>query len=705
MAARPADSGSAAKASPPELTAAVDRLSGVGPKLAEKLASLGITKVVDLLFHLPYRYEDRTHVTPVSALRAGMSAVIEGSIRGSQIRYGRRRSLICEMADGSGLIRLRLFYFSKKQQSQLQRGRHIRCYGEIRHGPQGLEMVHPEYQVQADRALPPLDSCLTPRYPATEGINQTRLRTLITQALAALKATGDLVDWLPMSWLEPWGLPNLQTAIRLLHQPSQQTDMQALLAGTHRAQQRLALEELLAHHLGLLRRRHQSALQSSKALAHSSLLIPALLKTLPFKLTSAQQRVAAEIAADLNRPIAMLRLLQGDVGAGKTLVALLAALQAIEAGMQVSLMAPTELLAEQHFLTLQRWCAPLDVRLDLLSGSTPKNIREDLLQSLQQGEIQLLVGTHALFQNSVHFAQLALVIIDEQHRFGVQQRLALQQKAVQGNPHQLTLSATPIPRTLAMTMFADMDVSVLDELPPGRTPVTTTLIKQSKRESVVHRVDAACESGRQVYWVCTLITASDELSAQAAEATAAYLKAALPKRRIGLLHGQLKPAHKSDVMRAFKDHNLDILVATTVIEVGVDVANASVMIIENPERLGLAQLHQLRGRVGRGNSESFCLLLCDDNLSNEAIQRLNVIRQTHDGFEIAQQDLQLRGAGELLGTRQAGSIKFRIADLSRDLNLLEKVTVLASRLGQEYPHYVEPLIERWLKQADRFQDV
>ena len=682
----------------------IARLKGAGPKLAEKLTTIGLNTIGDLLFHLPYKYQDRTRITPIGQLRLGMAVVIEAEIQSAQVIFGRRRALLVKIQDGSGLLTLRFFHFSQTQQKMFRRSAHIRAYGEVRMGAHGLELIHPEYQIQSTGKFPALDNRLTPLYPTTDGVNQQRLRQLIEQALLILNAQGGIAEWLPPDWLSPWQLPALSNALNTLHHPGGD-DIQQLLDGSHAAQQRLALEELLAHHLSLQSLRASVQAIGAQPVGHSRKLVPELLKSLPFKLTGAQQRVCGEIAQDLAKPMPMLRLVQGDVGAGKTLVALAAALQAIEAGLQVALMAPTELLAEQHFLNMKQWCEPMQVGVDLLLGKTGKKTRDGILDRLENGQCQLLIGTHALFQDSVNYKSLGLVIIDEQHRFGVQQRLALKEKAINGSPHQLTMTATPIPRTLAMTAFADLDISIIDELPPGRTPVTTTVISQERRDAVIRRVDAACIEGRQIYWVCTLIEESEELQAEAAEATASRLAEALPARRIGLLHGKLKPAEKSRLMQAFKSGELEILVATTVIEVGVDVPNASVMIIENPERLGLAQLHQLRGRVGRGTTESFCLLMFSTPLSEQGKQRLEVMRSTNDGFIIAEEDLKLRGPGEVLGTRQTGAIAFRVADMERDQHLLDIVPELAARLHQTYPSHVPHIIDRWLYDSERFAQV
>jgi ATP-dependent DNA helicase RecG len=687
------------------LKSPLSELRGAGPKFAEKFAGLGIENIGDLLFHLPYKYQDRTRIAPIGSLRMGMAVVIEGEIRGSQVLFGKRRSLLCRIQDGSGVISIRLFHFSKVQQSAMKPGSFIRCYGEVRMGPTGLEMIHPEYSISNSGAFPPLDQRLTPLYPTTDGINQTRLRNLIEQALTLLERQSGLAEWLPAEWLAPLALPSLTQAIQTIHHPSSSADTQSLLEGSHPAQQRLALEELLAHHLSMQYYRQQTQASGAQPIRASQKLAPALRQQLPFQLTNAQQRVIQEISEDLQKSVPMLRLVQGDVGSGKTLVAMMAALQAIESGVQVALMAPTELLAEQHFINISSWAEQLDIEVALLVGKTTKKARDPLLDSLEKGKIQLLIGTHALFQKGVNYQNLGLVIIDEQHRFGVQQRLALKEKAVIGSPHQLTMTATPIPRTLAMTAFADLDISVIDELPPGRTPVVTTVLSQQRKEAVIRRVDAACEDGRQVYWVCTLIEESDELQLAAAQSSADILASSLPHRRIGLLHGKLKAKEKSLLMEAFKRHDLDILVATTVIEVGVDVPNASVMIIENPERLGLAQLHQLRGRVGRGTTESYCLLMFGDELSEQGKQRLEVMRSTNDGFVIAEEDLKLRGPGEVLGTRQTGAIGFKVADMERDQALLPLVPELAARLQKEHPNHVQPIINRWLNKAERYAQV
>jgi len=676
----------------------VTALKGVGSRNSEKLAKIGIRTVQDILFHLPFRYQDRTRVVPIGSLRPGDSVVVEGEIELADIRFGRRRSLLIRLADGSGALTLRFFHFSTAQKSALSRGNRLRCYGEVRPGPAGYEMVHPEYQRIADGESPLVEESLTPVYPTTEGMHQLSWRAMAGRALALLQADpAALPEWLPDHLLERFHLPDLAAALGYLHQPPADAPQQRLLAGSHPAQQRLAFEELMAHQLSLRETRLRQKRLDAPILSGTAAWTRPFLKRLGFSLTGAQQRVLQEIARDLEQTHPMLRLVQGDVGSGKTVVAALAALQAVEAGCQVALMAPTELLAEQHLRVLQQWFDPLGLEVAWLTGRHKGKVREQLLEALAGGRIPVVVGTHALFQGDVEFHGLGLVIIDEQHRFGVHQRMALREKGSgSAVPHQLIMTATPIPRTLAMTAYADLDLSIIDELPPGRTPVATVVIPDSRRGEVVERVRNACVAGRQAYWVCTLIEESEALQCQAAEDTVRMLQEALPELRIGLVHGRLKPAEKEAVMAAFKRAELDLLVATTVIEVGVDVPNASLMIIENPERLGLAQLHQLRGRVGRGAVESHCVLMYHPPLSQHAQQRLGVMRETNDGFLIARKDLELRGPGEVLGTRQTGEMQFRIADLLRDQPLLEEVQEAAQLLLEQYPERVTPLVRRWV---------
>ena len=686
----------------------VSLLKGVGPRVAEKLHKLGISTLQDLLFHLPFRYQDRTRVVPVGSLRPGDEAVIEGEVELTEVAFGRRRMLLSRLSDGTGSILLRFFHFSAAQQANLGRGTRLRCYGEVRAGKTMLEMIHPEYRsVDAEHALTTED-CLTPIYPTTEGVHQLKLRDLTEQVLYRLRHTdGGLQEWLPDEVLKKLELPSLQEAVLLLHRPPPDVSLQSLEQGTHPAQVRLAFEELLAHHLSLRQLRARIQQTPAPVLPVSGQLQVRFIQGLAFELTGAQQRVIHEIQQDISRPLPMLRLVQGDVGSGKTVVAAAAALSAFAAEYQVALMAPTELLAEQHFRNFQNWFHPLGIEVGWLSGKLKASERKRVLSVMQSGDARMVVGTHALFQEEVRFDDLALVIIDEQHRFGVHQRLALREKGSHEGrqPHQLIMTATPIPRTLAMTAYADLDLSIIDELPPGRKPVTTVVLPESRRDEVVLRVRNACASGSQAYWVCTLIEESEVLQCQAAEDTAAQLHEALPELRVALVHGRMKAADKEEVMARFKAGDVDLLVATTVIEVGVDVPNASVMIIENAERLGLAQLHQLRGRVGRGTLESSCVLMYHGPLSQMARQRLAVMRETNDGFVIAQKDLEIRGPGEVLGTRQTGMLQLRVADILRDQPLMPAVHEAAKTILQEYPDRVAPLVRRWLGESLRYGDV
>jgi ATP-dependent DNA helicase RecG len=686
---------------------AVTRLKGVGPKAAERLARLGIRSVQDILFHLPLRYQDRTRVVPIGSLRPGDQAVIEGEVDHAEIRLGRRRSLLVHLSDGTGALILRFFHFSAAQKEGLGKGARLRCFGEVRNGPNSYELVHPEYQRLNEGAAAPVADSLTPIYPTTEGMHQLTWRDLTDQALQLLeRGEAGLEELLPGELRRREQLPALAAALRFVHRPPPEVSQAALLQGRHPAQRRLAFEELLAHQVSLRRLRQAQRRTGAPALVGDGALRAGLRRALPFALTGAQQRVLAEIAADLQAEHPMLRLVQGDVGSGKTVVAALAALQAVEAGHQVALMAPTELLAEQHLRNLRDWLEPLGVPVGWLTGRQKGAARRAVVAELAAGALPVVVGTHALFQDEVGFQALGLVIVDEQHRFGVHQRLALREKGRAGGavPHQLIMTATPIPRTLAMTAYADLDLSVIDELPPGRSPVQTVVISDARRDEVVARVDQACAAGRQAYWVCTLIEESEALQCQAAEDTAALLAEALPQRRVGLVHGRLKAVDKEQVMAAFTAGELDLLVATTVIEVGVDVPNASLMIIENPERLGLAQLHQLRGRVGRGAVQSHCVLMYHPPLTSQARERLGVLRQTGDGFLIAQKDLELRGPGEVLGTRQTGDLQFRVADLLRDQDLVPAVQRAADELLAGHPRQAGQLVRRWIgEKADYAQ--
>ncbi len=687
---------------------AVTSLKGVGSQLAIKLEKLGIANLQDLLFHLPLRYMDRTRITPIAALQPMANVVIEGEVRACDVVFGRRRSLLCRLQDGTGTVSLRFFHFSNAQKLKLTSGAHLRCYGETRRGASGLELYHPEYEIVSqanDGKELPLQQTLTPVYPTTEGLTQQRLRSLTQQALALL-SQHSLTELLPPNLRQQLHQVSLAEALRYLHTPPKDAPIDQLLDGEHPFQQRLAFEELLAHHLSMLLLRQKVQETGAPALAKQPTLQQRFINQLSFTPTNAQIRVAGEIGYDLSQPVPMLRLVQGDVGSGKTLVAALAALQAVGNGFQVAIMAPTEILAEQHRINFSNWMKPLDIKVAWLSGKMKAAERREQLAAIADGSAQVIVGTHALFQDEVVFADLGLTVIDEQHRFGVHQRLALREKGSEGRqPHQLIMTATPIPRTLAMSAYADLDNSIIDELPPGRTPVSTVVISNERRHEVIARVQQACLNGRQAYWVCTLIEESEALEAQAAEATAEALRMALPELNIGLIHGRLKAADKDAQMQAFKSGETQLLVATTVIEVGVDVPNASLMIIENPERLGLAQLHQLRGRVGRGSNESHCVLLYGSPLSQISRERLNAMRSTTDGFAIAEKDLQLRGPGEVLGTRQTGDVHFKLADLQRDGHLLPTIKRVGSELLLQHPRQSQELVDRWLGNSHDYANV
>ena len=681
----------------------ITSLPGIGPAVAAAFDRLGLNTLQDLWFHLPLRYEDRTHITAIRDLRAGETAQVEARIEAIESGFRYRPQLRIAVTDDSQqTLVLRFFHFNRAQVGQLGVGARLRCFGEVRHGSHGLEMVHPEYRRVADDGAGSVEERLTPIYPTTEGLGQKRVGAAIRTALTRLPPDAAL-ELIPPELRKVHKLSSLRDALLYVHTPPPDADLGALALGMHPAQRRLVFEELLTHHLSLKRLRAQLRSHAAPPLQGDGALRRRFRAALAFTPTHAQERVSAEIARDLGKPLPMLRLVQGDVGSGKTLVAAQAALTAIEAGRQAALMAPTELLAEQHFINFDKWLAPLGIRIAWLGGKLKGRARSAALASVAD-TAQLVIGTHALMQEGVAFRDLALVIIDEQHRFGVHQRLALRDKGRSGEivPHQLVLTATPIPRTLAMTAYADLDVSVIDELPPGRTPVATVALANTRRAEIVERIRSACAEGRQAYWVCTLIEESDLLQVQAAEATFAELTVALGGIRVGFVHGRMKPAEKQAAMRAFKAGEIALLVATTVIEVGVDVPNASLMIIENAERLGLAQLHQLRGRVGRGSAKSSCVLLYQRPLSTSARQRLDVLRESNDGFRIAEKDLELRGPGEVLGTRQTGQLALRIADLARDASLLPAVQRAGSVLLRDHPDLVERLIERWIGAATRY---
>ena len=688
-------------------TLPVTHLKGVGPRVSERLARLNIHTVQDLLFHLPYRYQDRTRIAPIGTLQAGKAAGIIGYVELTQVRFGRRRSLVSRVADGTGHLLLRFFNFRAAQQKMLSRGARVHCFGDVRRGPKSLEMIHPEFRIVGEDDAVEVEEALTASYPTTEGLHQISLRKLTDQALALLEGEHSLVDYLPGSVLEPLHFPSLVEAIKVAHRPPPDTQLETVEIASHPAQRRLAFEELLAHHLSLRLRRRALAEQAAPAIPTAGSLTRRFRKSLPFSLTAAQERVVQEISDDLVRDTPMHRLVQGDVGSGKTVVAALAALQAIEGGYQVAFMAPTELLAEQHLRNLSEWLGDLGVSIGWISGKLTPNTRRETLEALAAHDIQLIIGTHALFQDPVSFARLGLIVVDEQHRFGVHQRLSLLDKGQNDDKHahQLIMTATPIPRTLAMAAYADLDTSIIDTLPPGRTPVDTAVVPNTRRAEVVERVHKACATGQQAYWVCTLIEESEALQCEAATDTAEALEETLPELSVALIHGRMKSTDKELVMDRFKRGEVDLLVATTVIEVGVDVPKASLMIIENAERLGLAQLHQLRGRVGRGTTKSVCVLMYHSPLSELARKRLNALRETGDGFEIARRDLELRGPGELLGTRQTGMLTFHIADLIRDQAMLPEVEKTANTMLEEHVTRIPPLVRRWLGDTVNYVDV
>jgi len=678
----------------------LQQFKGVGPKVLEKLSAMGLGTVEDMLFHFPLRYQDKTRLTPIGELREGVDAMVRGTIRASGIARGRRPTLIVKVDDGTGLVTLRFFHFRRSQALQLKVGSTITLFGQPRLTGSQPEFAHPEYQLGDQDTQ--LEDVLTPIYPVTEGLGQSTMRNLTRQALSYLSKNppDDLLEGLTH------GGPSIAESIQVLHRPPANADVQAILEGSHPAQNRLALEELVAHQITLLSRRARTLKKRAAQVSGSGSLAERLVSALPFVLTSAQTRVCQEILEDLRKPIPMLRLLQGDVGSGKTLVAALSAAHMVECGHQVALMAPTELLSEQHYRGFERWFTRLSIKVMWLTGQVKGKARKEALASIEAGSVDIVVGTHALFQEHVAFRSLGLVLVDEQHRFGVNQRLSLTQRGLDDlTPHQLTMTATPIPRTLSMVAYADLDCSVIDELPPGRKPITTVLIDSLRREQVIKRVGAACSEGRQAYWVCPLVEESDALDANAAEIASEQLTEALPSLTIGLLHGRMNSVEKAKTMAAFAANTIDILVATTVIEVGVDVPNASMMIIDNAERFGLAQLHQLRGRVGRGAIESHCLLLYHTPLSQTARSRLGVMRESQDGFVIAEKDLKIRGPGEVLGTRQTGVSSFRVARLPEHEFLLDEAQAVANRLVHSNRARAERLESRWTRAREAFAHV
>ncbi len=671
------------------------------------MQGLGISRVTDLLFHLPHRYEDRTRIHELGSCRPGQRVLIEGRVEHSAIVRGRRAMLVVVISDGTGRITLRFFHFRAYQKQQLSNGSQLRCFGEVRAGFQGLEMIHPSYQKLSGYGDEPVADRLTPVYPSSEGLGQKNWINLTDQALALMRRGElELEELLPDDLLDRLRLMPLKDALDYIHRPPPDADVSALIARDHPTQKRLALEELLAHNLSMQKLHRLQRSRQAPVLQPGSPVEGAFLKSLPFQLTGAQQRVISEISADLERRNPMLRLLHGDVGSGKTVVAAMAALRASGNGYQTAITAPTEILAEQHLRVFSAWLEPLGIKPVWLSGKVTGKKRSEALQRIKEGA-EVVIGTHALMQKGVEFRQLGLVIVDEQHRFGVDQRMNLLEKGGtdEQQAHQLIMTATPIPRTLAMTAYAGMEVSVIDELPPGRKPVTTVVMSNQRRADIIKRVAGACANRQQAYWVCTLIEESDAIEAEAAQDVAGRLEKELRGLKIGLIHGRLKAAEKQLVMDDFKAGKIHLLVATTVIEVGVDVPNASLMIIENAERLGLAQLHQLRGRVGRGSSKSSCVLMYNPPLGELAKQRMEIMRQTADGFRIAEKDLELRGPGEVLGTRQTGMMLFRIADLARDADLLNLIPAVADRLLASHPKQSDKLIRRWIGDASRFAGV
>ncbi|WP_292993593.1 ATP-dependent DNA helicase RecG [Nitrosomonas sp.] len=668
----------------------------VSANVQEKLSRLGIHNELDLILHLPIRYEDETHLYPISDAPPGQVVQVEGVIIHNEVVIRPRRQLVCQIEDSSGILVMRFLNFYGSQIKTYAVGKRVRLLGEIRTGFFGAEMVHPKCRIV--RESESLAESMTPVYPITAGLTQKILGKLIGQVLQDAQKTQTLTETLPEKIIQKYRLTGLQESVMCLHNPPPDVSVEALQARTHPAWQRIKFDELLAQQLSMHLHYRQRRSHAAPVLAQKNKLAKALLKQLAFELTAAQIKVSAEISRDLAAAHPMQRLLQGDVGSGKTIVAALAALQAIENGFQAALMAPTEILAEQHFQKLSAWFDPLGIRVVWLSGSQKKKQKQAALDDIALGAAQLAVGTHALFQDQVIFHQLGLAIIDEQHRFGVHQRLALRMKGALPNtvPHQLMMSATPIPRTLSMSYFADLDVSIIDELPPGRAPIVTKLIADNRRDEIIMRIQHACQQGKQVYWVCPLIEESETLQLQTAMETYESLSQIFPDLSVGLVHGRLATQEKTAVMASFKQGEIQLLVATTVIEVGVDVPNASLMVIENAERMGLSQLHQLRGRVGRGSEASICILLFQQPLSEIARKRLKIIFEHTDGFEIARQDLQLRGPGEFLGARQSGVPMLRFADLEQDGELLAAAQATANEMLNDYPDLAQRHIERWL---------
>lgn len=684
------------------------QLTGVGPKTADRLAKLNLLTIQDLLFHLPLRYEDRTKISPICQLKMGESVAIVGTIETVEVMYHGRAKLICKLCDSTGCIQLCFFNFAKqKLQFRLKPGIRLYCYGETHWSGRVIEMTHPEYKILVLDEAPPISNTLTPIYPTTDGLSQSVLRNLVTQALNIAANNQILTEYFPSEILEQLQFPNLINAINFVHKPPLGLDIEAITNRDHPMRRRLIFEELLAEQLSLLRLRAEAQNHLAPIVAWDNALVTKFLASLEFTLTGAQQKVLQEITQDLAKPKPMLRLLQGDVGCGKTVVAALAIAQTVCQGFQAAILAPTEILAEQHLQSISHWLEPLSIKVILLTGKTTGKIRQSTIQSIADGVSQVIVGTHAIFQEKIKFKHLALIIIDEQHRFGVHQRLQLREKGLKNGqyPHQLIMTATPIPRTLAMTIYADLDCSIIDELPQGRAPITTVVISNERRREVLEHVRSNCRAAKQVYWVCPLIEESENLQCQAAETLAKDLITALPELRVGLVHGRMPSVQKEKIMTAFKKHEIDLLVATTVIEVGVDVPNASLMIIENAERLGLVQLHQLRGRIGRGTIASYCALLYQTPLTEAARQRLLLLRSSNDGFVLARKDLEMRGPGEVLGIRQTGVLQMRIANLISDQYLIPGVQKVAHLMIQKYPQAADAIIKRWVGTKERYGNI
>lgn len=695
-----------------DLNSTCSQLFGVGPAITSKLEKLGIKTVQDLLFHLPYRYEDRTKVVPINQLTVGVHALVVGAIQSTKIIQGRKTSFLCKLKDATGIVWLRFFHFHPQQIKIFSKvGLRLSCYGEVSFGAYGLELMHPECRILKANTIP-VENHLTAVYPTTAGLSQTVLRKLITQSLAILERKKETAELLPQEILQQFNLSHFAEALHKVHCPPKNILPEIVAAREYPFRQRLIFEELLAHQLSFLKLRQQVKTQAAVPLIPKPEIIAKFITQLSFNLTAAQNKVIAEITADLAKNQPMLRLLQGDVGCGKTIVAAVAILQAVSAGFQAAIMAPTELLAEQHYQNIKKWLENFGIKIVLLTGKIKGKTRKIMLQEIAGNSrsfvgvtpsvcplmpAQIIIGTHALFQEEVKFANLALVIIDEQHRFGVEQRLALWKKGENNSvyPHQLIMTATPIPRTLAMTMYADLDISVIDEVPRGRNVINTVIVSDQRRHEIIAKVKNYCKNNQQVYWVCPLIEESETLQCKAAETIAKELAEILKEFKIGLIHGRMKAQQKDLIMQSFQRGEINILVATTVIEVGIDVKNANLIIIENSEKLGLVQLHQLRGRVGRGNENGYCVLIYQNKLSNKSEQRLIILRDNFDGFFIANKDLELRGAGELLGIQQTGLQKLRIADLICDVQLLSQVRCAAIMLFQQHILAVIHLIRRW----------